>query len=72
MQGTAREYSQYFTIILYRVQPIKISNYYVVYLKLIQYCKSTTFQLFLKKVVVFFSSAIGVFAPSSPLVSLPS
>ena len=35
---------------MYGVYSIKIKNYYVVHLKLIQYCKSTILYFFLKKI----------------------
>lgn len=39
------KYSHYFVIALKRISPVKIMNPYIIYLKLIKYCKSTTLKL---------------------------
>ena len=36
-----KEIQSIFSVTLYSIYSIKISNYYVIHLKLIQYCKST-------------------------------
>lgn len=39
-----KEYSQYFVLTLYGVQSIEMLNYYVVYVRLIEYCESAILQ----------------------------
>lgn len=43
------KYSHYFVIALKRISPVKILNHYIIHLKLIKYCKSTTLKLTKRK-----------------------